>query len=75
MILFYTVKFIKNTIFKQNYSFFPNKKKGANMKTKLGLTIKIFIGLILGSICGIILYGIVLSSMIKDDILIDCTFI
>ena len=45
------------------------------MKTKLGLTIKIFIGLILGSICDIILYGIVLSSMIKDDILIDCTFI
>ncbi|MFR7993295.1 MAG: hypothetical protein ACLU6S_00660 [Clostridium sp.] len=45
------------------------------MKTKLGLTIKIFIGLILGSIYGIILYGIVPSSMIKDDILIDCTFI
>lgn len=44
------------------------------MKTKLGLTTKIFIGLILGAICGIILYGIVPSSMIKDDILIDGIF-
>ena len=44
------------------------------MKKKLGLTTKIFIGLILGAICGIILYGIVPPGIIRDDILINGVF-
>ena len=44
------------------------------MKKKLGLTTKIFIGLILGAICGIILYGLVPAGVIRDDILINGIF-
>lgn len=44
------------------------------MKKKLGLTTKVFIGLILGAICGIILYKFVPSCYIKDEFLINGVF-
>lgn len=44
------------------------------MKKKLGLTTKIFIGLILGAICGIILYSFVPAGTIRDDLLINGVF-
>lgn len=44
------------------------------MKKKLGLTTKIFIGLILGAICGIILYSFVPTGTIRDDLLINGVF-
>ena len=44
------------------------------MKKNLGLTTKIFIGLLLGAICGIILYGFVPAGVIRDDILINGVF-
>ena len=44
------------------------------MKKKLGLTTKIFIGLLLGAICGIILYRFVPSGFFRDDFLINGVF-
>ena len=44
------------------------------MKKKLGLTTKIFIGLILGAICGIILYKYIPESYFKDTFLIGGVF-
>ena len=44
------------------------------MKKKLGLTTKVFIGLILGAICGIVLYKFVPSSYVKDEFLINGVF-
>ena len=41
---------------------------------KLGLTTKIFIGLILGAICGVILYYYVPNGTFRDDILINGVF-
>ncbi|MBN1067321.1 dicarboxylate/amino acid:cation symporter [Clostridium botulinum] len=43
-------------------------------KNKLGLTTKVFIALILGAICGIILYNFVPEGTIRDVILIDGVF-
>ena len=51
-----------------------SNNKGVNMKKNLGLTTKIFIGLLLGAICGIILYGFVPAGVIRDDILINGVF-
>lgn len=45
-----------------------------NNKKKLGLTTKIFIGLILGAICGVILYYYVPKGTFRDDILINGVF-
>ncbi len=44
------------------------------MKKKLGLTTQVFIGLILGAICGICLYKFVPSGIIRDDFLINGVF-
>ncbi|MGN0143376.1 MAG: dicarboxylate/amino acid:cation symporter [Clostridium sp.] len=44
------------------------------MKKKLGLTTKVFIGLILGAICGIILYKFIPSCFIKDEFLVNGIF-
>ena len=44
------------------------------MKKKLGLTTKIFIGLLLGAICGIILYGFVPAGVIRMILLINGVF-
>ena len=41
---------------------------------KLGLTTKIFIGLILGAICGVILYYYVPNGTFRDDVLINGVF-
>ena len=37
------------------------------MKKKLGLTTKVFIGLILGALCGIFLYKFVPAGTIRDE--------
>ncbi len=44
------------------------------MKRKLGLTTKVFIGLILGALCGIFLYRFVPAGTIRDDFLINGVF-
>lgn len=44
------------------------------MIKKLGLTTKIFIGLLLGALIGIILYGFVPNGFIKEQILINGVF-
>ena len=40
------------------------------MKKKLGLTTKIFIALIVGSLCGVILHSYIAASDIRDKFLI-----
>lgn len=44
------------------------------MNKKLGLTTKIFIGLLLGAICGIILYAFIPAGGFRDDFLINGLF-
>lgn len=44
------------------------------MKKKLGLTTKVFIGLILGALCGIFLYKFVPAGTIRDEFLINGVF-
>ena len=41
---------------------------------KLGLTTKIFIALILGAICGVVLYYWVPNGTFRDDVLINGVF-
>lgn len=45
-----------------------------NNKKKLGLTTQVFIGLILGALCGIVLYKFVPSGTIKDTFLVNGLF-
>ena len=44
------------------------------MKKKLGLTTQVFIGLILGALCGICLYRFVPAGALRDDFLINGVF-
>ena len=45
-----------------------------NSKKKIGLTSKIFIALILGAICGVILHYLVPAGTFKDELLINGVF-
>ena len=68
------LQFIKNKINKEYNLEKWGEIKMENSKKKIGLTSKIFIALILGAICGVILHYLVPAGNFKDELLINGVF-